>query len=99
MALHVCRLRAGGFPENGSGYCAVCGLAGGGATVLCGCGAMAHVTCVDGGALSQTNCPACKDAERRADKAKAHATAKRKLKERFAAPARESTRPRRECRG
>ena len=90
---------AGGIPENGLGCCVVCGLPCGGATVPCGCGAMAHVACVDGGALSRTNCPACKDVEARAKKAKAMKDARKKRKEQFAAPPRESSRPRRECRG
>ena len=91
-------LRAGDFPENGSGCCVVCGLSGGGAMVPCGCGALAHVACVNGAALSRTNCPVCKDAEFRAKKVKDSLAARRKRRERFAAPARESTRPRRECR-
>ena len=96
---------AGGFPENGSGYCAFCQLSGGGATLACvDCRATAHVACaahvlVGGGALSQTNCPVCKDAEARAKKTKALEDARKKRKERFAAPAPESSRPRRECRG
>ena len=98
-ASQINRLRAGDFPENGSGCCVVCWLSGGGEMIPCvDCGAMAHVACVNGAALSETNCPFCKDAKARADLSKKNAAHRLKRKERFAAPARESSRPKRECR-
>ena len=95
-ASQINRLRAGDFPENGSGCCVVCWLSGGGEMIPCvDCGAMAHVACVDGAALSETNCPFCKDAKARTDKAEKNAADKLKRKKRLAAPPRKSTRPRR----
>ena len=74
----------------------VCWLSGGGEMIPCvDCGAMAHVACVDGAALSETNCPFCKDAKACTDRAAAQAARNLKREKRLAAPPRESKRPRR----